>query len=555
MSRSGAPRAVAYLRMSTDMQPGSLGAQAAVIEAYAHQRGYQIMRSYEDAAISGVDARKRPAFRQLLSTVLSGGADFEVILVYDVSRWGRFQDPDEAAHYEFLCSQEGVRIEYCAEAFGAGAAAGDVLMKALKRAMASEYSRELSQKVRGAQRRYAAAGFWQNGEPGYGLARQVVDLQGRPVRRLERGERNALRDQRTTLAAGPPQEVAVVRRMFRLCGDEDAAPGQIAGILNAEGVPSPGGRRWSAERVRAILTNPKYAGDVVTQTRTTPLGGRRQAAAPETWVVARGASPALVPRRLFARVQSALEVTPPPSDAALLEALRPIAEVYGQVSEPRLKALGAAFHRSYRHRFGSLRAAFALVGAAPAKHFPKKMDEEAMLRGLARLFLREGDLSPRLIDADPGLPSADHYRRRFGGLATAYAKIGFVRITQGEARSALGARSGAAGSARSPDPSMGLWGARRPLQPHLGLSRRPSPQKSRGSNRKGSLATSLSRAAAGWRGLIRALLSCGTTALGTFSTSAAPRIRKSSPTAWGSDGSSASSSSGASSGTSTPSSM
>jgi hypothetical protein len=29
--------------------------------------------------------------------------------VYDVSRWGRFQDPDEAAHYEFLCKADRSR--------------------------------------------------------------------------------------------------------------------------------------------------------------------------------------------------------------------------------------------------------------------------------------------------------------------------------------------------------------------------------------------------------------------------------------------------------------
>ena len=37
--------------------------------------------------------------------------------VYDVSRWGRFQDPDESAHYEFLCKAAGVRVHYCAEQF------------------------------------------------------------------------------------------------------------------------------------------------------------------------------------------------------------------------------------------------------------------------------------------------------------------------------------------------------------------------------------------------------------------------------------------------------
>jgi DNA invertase Pin-like site-specific DNA recombinase len=37
------------------------------------------------------------------------------VLVYDVSRWGRFQDIDESAHYEFVCKQAGIKVAYCAE--------------------------------------------------------------------------------------------------------------------------------------------------------------------------------------------------------------------------------------------------------------------------------------------------------------------------------------------------------------------------------------------------------------------------------------------------------
>ena len=48
---------------------------------------------------------------------MSGEAEFRAILVYDVSRWGRFQDVDEAAHYEYLCRDAGVPVYYCAELF------------------------------------------------------------------------------------------------------------------------------------------------------------------------------------------------------------------------------------------------------------------------------------------------------------------------------------------------------------------------------------------------------------------------------------------------------
>ncbi len=38
-----------------------------------------------------------------MAEVQSGDADFKAILVYDVSRWGRFQDADEGAYHEHVC--------------------------------------------------------------------------------------------------------------------------------------------------------------------------------------------------------------------------------------------------------------------------------------------------------------------------------------------------------------------------------------------------------------------------------------------------------------------
>ena len=100
---------------------------------------------------------------------MSGRADFHVILVYDVSRWGRFQDSDESAHYEFICRQAGVAVEYCAEQFENDGSLAATVIKNIKRAMAGEFSRELSVKVHAGQSRIAAMGFNVGAAPGYGL--------------------------------------------------------------------------------------------------------------------------------------------------------------------------------------------------------------------------------------------------------------------------------------------------------------------------------------------------------------------------------------------------
>ena len=93
--------AAQYLRMSTEHQQYSLENQSAATQKYAEARGFQIVCTYSDAAKSGLVLRRRPGLQQLLRDVV-GTPPYRVILVYDVSRWGRFQDNYESAHYEFL---------------------------------------------------------------------------------------------------------------------------------------------------------------------------------------------------------------------------------------------------------------------------------------------------------------------------------------------------------------------------------------------------------------------------------------------------------------------
>jgi DNA invertase Pin-like site-specific DNA recombinase len=151
--------------MSTEHQQYSLENQAAAIRAYASLHTFEIVQTYRDNARSGVTLKNRPGLQQLLQDVVRGTQPFKAILVYDVSRWGRFQDTDEPAHYEFLCKSAGAPIHYCAETFANDGTLPSLIMKALKRTMAGEYSRELGIKVLAGQKRLAHLGFKQGGRP------------------------------------------------------------------------------------------------------------------------------------------------------------------------------------------------------------------------------------------------------------------------------------------------------------------------------------------------------------------------------------------------------
>jgi len=83
-------RAAMYVRMSTDHQKYSTENQADTIREYAGKRGMEIVRRYADEGKSGLKIDGRDALKQLIADVQSGAADFQVILVLDVTRWGRF---------------------------------------------------------------------------------------------------------------------------------------------------------------------------------------------------------------------------------------------------------------------------------------------------------------------------------------------------------------------------------------------------------------------------------------------------------------------------------
>jgi DNA invertase Pin-like site-specific DNA recombinase len=171
-------RAAMYVRMSTDHQNYSIEHQIIAIRAYAQHRGFSIVETYADPGKSGLTFEKRSALKELVETVQSGLANFKNILVLDVSRWGRFQDTDESAYYEYICRKSSIKLHYVAEPFENDGQPLSAIVKTIKRTMAAEYSRELSEKVSKARHEFAKKGFQMGGRAPYGLCRATVDCEG-----------------------------------------------------------------------------------------------------------------------------------------------------------------------------------------------------------------------------------------------------------------------------------------------------------------------------------------------------------------------------------------
>jgi len=354
-----------YVRMSTEHQLYSTENQQLAIADYAALHGMRIVKTYADAGKSGLNIGGRLELQQLLADVQKPDVEFKAVLVYDVSRWGRFPDPDEAVMYEQTCKRQGVQIIYCAEQFKNDGSLQSTIIKNIKRSMAAEYARELSVKVFAGQRTLIKKGYRQGGTPGYGLRRQLIDENHNPKAILKRGEHKSIQTDRVLLIPGPRDEIDTVNFIYDLFLNDGVPERTIAMILNDKQINSETGRPWTRGVVHQILTNEKYIGNNVFNRTSFKLKIKHENNDPADWIRKDGAFEAIVSLERFFQARAIID--------------------------------------------------------GRSKH----MDDTQMLELLKGILKRHGGLSGIIIDEDDGAPSSSAYRSRFGSLLRAYQLIGF----------------------------------------------------------------------------------------------------------------------------------
>lgn len=363
-----ANRAVMYVRMSTESQDYSTDHQRAKIREYAAAHGMSIIREYVDDGRSGLDIKGRAGLSALIRDVQSVAPDFSRIIVYDISRWGRFQDIDEAAYHEHTCRRAGIEVVYCGERFANDGGLYAALLKSMKRVMAAEYSRDLSEKVFAAQCRFIEMGFKQGGHAGLGFRRMAIKACGTPRAILEHGEPKFSATDRVILIRGPEDEVATVRRIYSLYMEHGFSERAIVRLLNAEKVQNEWGRPWTYDMLHTILTNVKYYGALVFNKRSGKLSKPRTRNTSDKWIVNPAAFDGIVSRELFEAVQ---------------------------------------VERAWRMR---------------------RYDKSELIALLQGCHQRHGKLSTKIIAEDPALPGPDLFVRTFGSLVLAYDAAGLPRL-------------------------------------------------------------------------------------------------------------------------------
>ncbi|MCP4735692.1 MAG: recombinase family protein [Bosea sp.] len=238
-------RAVIYARYSSDHQrAASIEDQYRICRERAGREGWQVVRTYKDAGISGSSMILRPGIQTLLQDAQAGG--FDIVLAEALDRISRDQ-ADVATLFKHL-KFAGVPIVTLAE--------GEIseLHVGLKGTMNALFLKDLADKTHRGMR-----GRVENGKSGGGLCYgykvvKQLDARGEPIR----GDR--------TIDA---HEAEVVRRIFRAFS-AGFAPRSIARTLNEDGIPGPGGEPWGDTTIRGhvkrgtgIINNELYIGRLV----------------------------------------------------------------------------------------------------------------------------------------------------------------------------------------------------------------------------------------------------------------------------------------------------
>ena len=316
-------RVALYARYSMDNQSSaSIEDQFQICRQHADRERWKVANTYHDAAISGASVILRPGVQTLLQDAQRGV--FDVVLAEALDRVSRDQ-ADVATLFKHL-RFAGVQIVTLAE--------GEIseLHVGLKGTMNALFLKDLAAKThRGLQGRVAKGKSGGGISFGYEVVKRL-DSEGEPIR----GERRI-----------NAEEAVIVHRIFQ----EFAAgksPLAIVKDLNAEGVPGPFGRTWSASTVRGhpkrrngLLYNELYVGVLVWNRQRflkNPSTGKRVARPnPEDkWIRAEVPELRIIDDALWARVKS--------RQAALAEQFEPVSRGVLAARAKRLNALRRPVH-------------------------------------------------------------------------------------------------------------------------------------------------------------------------------------------------------------------
>ena len=221
--------AAIYTRYSSHVQnDASIEQQIAECQEFARQKGYKIVATYSDHAISG-RTDIRPEFQKMLRAAEKH--EFQVLLAYKSNRISR--NMLHALSYEDKLAKLGIDVYYCKEEFGDNAAGRFALRTMMN--VNQFYSENLAEDTR--------RGLMDNA--------QQCKVNGCPPYGYRRGGDGKFEIDE--------ERAAIVREIFRRIADGEIKA-HIADDLNARNLRTSTGREWGKNAFSAMLGNERYMG-------------------------------------------------------------------------------------------------------------------------------------------------------------------------------------------------------------------------------------------------------------------------------------------------------
>jgi DNA invertase Pin-like site-specific DNA recombinase len=302
-------KAIAYYRHSAeDKQENSVAIQRQYTEKFARDNNIKIIHEEADEGKSGLLA-SRPGFERLFTDWIenSNALPFDYVLVYDVSRWGRFQDQDQAAYYTHLCTKYGKEVVYVSRGFpDTNNPLISSLETSLQRYMAAEYSRQLSEKVFYGCIKVSEQGYSAGGMAVYGMARQLLDVNKKPIRILNTGEHKQIANERVSFTPKDDKTTETVKAIFNLFVNEQYEIPDIVECLNKQNVLSANNKLWDKSKVIKILSNETYVGTRIYNKTWGRLKQKSHRNPRSQWVIVPNAFKATVNEQIFKDAQERL---------------------------------------------------------------------------------------------------------------------------------------------------------------------------------------------------------------------------------------------------------
>jgi len=334
---------IGCVRVSDEEQERSIDGQKEEIRTNAKHDGVGLLEDLwcEDDGVTG-GKLERPGLRRLLM-LCQTRSDITDVYFWRRNRLARPSNPLDAMIIERQIEKLGKHVHFVQGFPKTGNKTLDAIGGIVEYAEAGEYLFNISSDTIRQLVPLARAGFDAGRPTPYGFDRLVVDSKGKhlyTVRNLGAGVRHKMfpdgrvevyennekpakdPSAQSTLVLGDTGSRAVVKRIFESSGYRNKGDRTIARELNAEGIPSPRGGRWTAGTVRSILTNPVYYGKNVWNRRSysqlhrivggkavrieTPDGKKVRRNGPEDWIEAdeEHSFPAIISKELSDLVQA-----------------------------------------------------------------------------------------------------------------------------------------------------------------------------------------------------------------------------------------------------------